>query len=317
MVTVSTPGKVHIMGEHAVVHGRPALLSAINIRLAVTVSDSDVMEVSSSSEIVRQYIYYALEQIRLAQKWEKLPAINVSVSSAIPFGFHLGSSAALAVATVGAVIYHVKQLWNPTVINQIAFEVEKKQHGNPSGGDNTICTLGGFVWYRKELDYLKSIWQLPLQMPSTLNNLYLIDTGKPSETTGEMVAFVQKQVEALPSRMRRLFDQNECATRDAAHALKQADENLFMSAIKSGEKSLEGMGVVSTYATGVIRKIEKSGGVAKILGGGGRQKHVGYLLAYHPNRSLLAACCAHSGLSFQSVVLGSEGVRLETGKKHE
>ncbi len=32
-VTVSVPGKINIMGEHAVVHGKPSVLTAVNLRL--------------------------------------------------------------------------------------------------------------------------------------------------------------------------------------------------------------------------------------------------------------------------------------------
>lgn len=316
MVTVSTPGKVHIMGEHAVVHGMPALLAAIHLRLSVTVRTADMLRINTESPVLREYMLYAVEQVRVSQKQDTIPPMELSVSSAIPFGYHLGSSAALAVATVGAVLYFIKQLWNPAVINQIAFDVEKKQHGNPSGGDNTICTLGGFVWYRKELDYLKSIWQLPLHMPAELNNFYLIDLGKPSETTGEMVALVQRRVEAFPVRMKTLFLQNEQATRNVAHALKSADEVRLMRAIQQGEKTLEGMGVVSRYAATVIRDIERCGGAAKILGGGGKKKQVGFLLGYHPDKAVLTACCKRHQVTMQPVALGGDGVRLETGKQY-
>lgn len=40
MTTVSAPGKIHLMGEHAVVYGKPALLTAIDLRLSVTVKES-------------------------------------------------------------------------------------------------------------------------------------------------------------------------------------------------------------------------------------------------------------------------------------
>ena len=37
LVTVSTPGKIYLSGEHVVVYGKPALLSCINKRVFVTV----------------------------------------------------------------------------------------------------------------------------------------------------------------------------------------------------------------------------------------------------------------------------------------
>ncbi|MCX6791749.1 MAG: mevalonate kinase, partial [Candidatus Gottesmanbacteria bacterium] len=36
-ISVSVPGKIYLMGEHAVVYGKPAVLAAINRRLTVTV----------------------------------------------------------------------------------------------------------------------------------------------------------------------------------------------------------------------------------------------------------------------------------------
>ncbi len=34
-IKVSAPGKIHLMGEHSVVYGKPALLAAINKRVFV------------------------------------------------------------------------------------------------------------------------------------------------------------------------------------------------------------------------------------------------------------------------------------------
>ena len=44
MVKVSVPGKVHLMGEHAVVYGKPALLAAIDKRLTVTIEKHDTLQ---------------------------------------------------------------------------------------------------------------------------------------------------------------------------------------------------------------------------------------------------------------------------------
>lgn len=301
MITVSVPGKIHLMGEHAVVYGKPALLAAINLRLRVTVEDG-IYGIDIVSSEPPNYIRHAVEVVREQYKLTSLPPMKITVASDIPAGYHLGSSAAVAVGTVGAVTYFIKKVWNPAAINQIAYEVEKKMHGNPSGGDNTTVTMGGFIWFRKELEFLKSIWQLPFKLPDTLNHFFLINTGRPKETTGEMVAYVNAKCQMLNAKYITLFDKNEQQTKRVAVALRQGNEKELMEAITAGERTLEGMGVVSKKAIPIIREIEKAGGAAKILGGGGRKEGVGYLLCYHPNPKKF---------NTEPIRLGEEGIRLE------
>ncbi|MBI3386065.1 mevalonate kinase [Candidatus Gottesmanbacteria bacterium] len=300
MIQVSVPGKVHLMGEHAVVYGKPALLSAVNLRLTVTV-EKGTQGIEIISEEPEDYIRHAVEKVCEHFKIEKVPAMKISVDSQIPPGYHLGSSAAVAVGVVGALTYFLKRLWNPSAINQLAYEVEKKMHGNPSGGDNTAVTFGGFLWYRKELEFLRSFWQLPMKLPSGLNHFFLIDTGRPKETTGEMVAFVKLRTQNSTAKMAKLFSENEAQTKRVATAIKEGNEKDLIDAMRHGERTLEGMGVVSKKVLPTIRAIEKLGGAAKILGGGGRTGGVGYLLCYTHNPP-------EDGIA---IVLGEEGIRLE------
>lgn len=252
-IVVSVPGKVHLMGEHAVVYGKPALLAAINKRLTVTLDQGQNLVTGYVADIVSIVEKHFSMHLKA----------NIKIQSEIPEGYHLGSSAAVAVGVTAALSYFAKKIWNPVLFNQLAYEAEKLMHGNPSGGDNTVVTMGGFIWYRKELEFLKSIWQLPIS--TKLKDFYLIDTGKPQETTKEMVAFVATQ-----RNMQKYFDENEVQTKRIAIALKMNDEDALLDAIRKGERTLEGMGVVSKKVKPIIRSIEKSGGAAKILGGGGR-----------------------------------------------
>ena len=294
MITVSVPGKIHLMGEHAVVYGKPALLSAINRRMRVSIEKSKKMEIFTTESPT--CVFYALEKVKEYLKLDLLSPMRISIDSDIPAGFHLGSSAATAVGVIAALIYFLKKTWNPTLINAIAYEVEKKQHGNPSGGDNTTVAFGGLVWFRKEMEFLKSMQQLDIVIPSAFNHFYLIDTGRPKETTGEMVAFVKTQ-----KNLQAFLDANEIQTKNILVGIKEKNEGELLDAIQQGEKTLETIGVVSKKVIPIIRSIEKAGGAAKILGGGGRKEGIGYLLCYSHNPPKGSI----------PIVLGEEGVRLE------
>jgi len=215
------------------------------------------------------------------------------------------------VGTVAAVTYFVKQIWNPNLFNQIAYEVEKKQHGNPSGGDNTTITMGGMLWFRKELEFLKSIWRLDVDIPDTMNHFFLMDTGRPVETTGEMVTLVRKIYEKSPDKIRQLFFQNETQVKRIAVAMKEQNKKELLDAMRAGQQSLEKMGVVGEKVLPCIRAVEKAGGAAKILGGGGKKEGVGFLLCYHREHSVIEEIGKKFGYDLQPVLLGGVGVTLE------
>ena len=309
--TVSVPGKIFLMGEHSVVYGKPAILSAINRRVyvRVAIADDGKHEIESGDN---QFIGNVLELTALYLKIKTLPYLKVIITSQLKKGYHLGSSAAVAAATIAAVLYHLKKVWNPELVNQLAYSAEKAKHGLPSGADNTAVVFGGLIWYRNELSYLKSIWQLSLKS-HLLNNFYLADTGKGEESTKEMVAIVRNGFLKNRKSYERLFLSNEQEVTNIAESLKTGNEDALIEAIRKGSFTLKKMGVVSPMAADLIDTFESSGGAAKILGGGGRKKSVGYLLIYHKDKKILKDISASSGFPIEAVRLGEEGMRLEKG----
>ncbi len=309
MIRVSAPGKVILMGEHAVVYGKPALISAVDMRLTATVSESDKLEIIA--EEGEAYIKHILGVVCSHFNIGQIPSLKIEIHSDIPIGYHLGSSAAVAVALVGALSYYIKRIWNPTLINQLAYESEKFVHNNASGVDPAAIVSGSLIWYRKELDFLRSIWQFPFQVPTHLSHFCLIDTGRPKESTGEMVDYVRTQNTEHKSQFSKLFNENEEQVKRITAALKEGKEEELLDAIKTGERTLEGMGVVSKKVVPLIRSIEKAGGAAKILGGGGKADGVGFLLCYHHDPKKIASLSSSFGFSIRHITLGEEGVRLE------
>ena len=309
LVTVSAPGKIFLMGEHAVVYGKPALLSCINKRVTVTVRKSSVQTLISSDD--PDFINQILRIVKNHYQIKNFPSLHITVSSRIKSGYHLGSSASVSAATVAALLFFLKKIWNLQTVNKLSFEAEKIKHGTPSGADNSAVTFGGFVWFRYELDFLKNIWQIPVKVSEKLDHFYLVDTGKPEESTKEMVSKVAQLYQINRRKFEQLLATNEQATRKIAQALKNEDNQSLINSIKAGQSTLEQMGVVSGKVIPFIRDFEASLGAAKILGGGGQKGGVGYLLCFHPDKEVVKKISSKFAWDLESVTLGQEGLKLE------
>jgi len=307
-ITISAPGKVHLLGEHTVVYGKPALIASLDKRLSVTISASKKdLEIESECD---HLVLEAIQVFKSRFKNSDFPQLKITVNSDIPSGCHLGSSAAVSVAMIGALLKFVKNLWNPSLINELAFEVEKKQHHNPSGGDNTTVTFGGLVWFRKEFEFLKSIWSLP-QVSYHIPEFLFINTGKPKENTGDMVTLVKELWSNKQEEFRKILDDQEIQTKKLLLSIREKDYKTLKECIKKGEKNLEELGVVSDFVKNIIREIEDNGGAAKICGGGGVTKGTGILLCYHDDINILKSVAEKNNLENFTAKLGGEGVRIE------
>lgn len=306
-ITVSAPAKLILMGEHSVVYGKPALLASLEKRLFVTIENSEKLEIISS--LNTDYLKHIIDLFTKTFK-KDVHKVKITVTSQIPVGRHIGSSSALAVATIGALMRYFLKIWDLKTINEIAYKAEKKMHGNPSGADNTVCCFGGLLWYRKETEFLKSIWHLPISLYK-IPQFVLIDTGKPKQGTGRMVELVAKRYRQKPQYMEQIFNNQEEKTKRILVSLKTGNFNELKDAIIAGERNLEKMGVVSKNSQKIIKEIEKLGGAAKICGGGGKTGPTGFLLSYHPDPEKLLKLAQTLKLPAFLTKLGSEGVRAQ------
>ena len=320
-ITVSTPGKIILIGEHTVVYGFPAILTAISRRLYVTVrsakktgSSKDNPKIINANVKDNHLVRKSIEIFRENFKIEKLPPLEIEISTDIPLNRGLGSSASLSSAVIGALMKGVLNLWNPAKINELSFIAEKSQHTNPSGADNTIVTFGGLIWYRKEFEFLKSIWSLPI-IQYKFPPFIFIDSGEPVETTGEMVISLGVLYKKQKKKMEEIFYSQETETKKMLWALKQNKIQDLQEAMENSEKNLEKMEIVGPSAKKIIGEIRKIGGVAKVSGGGGYKKGSGMLICYHTDPSQIYALTKKLKLPFFPLLLGEEGIRIENEKK--
>jgi len=304
--TISVPGKIIITGEHSVVYGKPALAAAVDNRLTVTLNTyQELREPASRYGMPKGKLVKKAVEIMKNYLDTNFPTdFKLAISSDIPSGSGMGSSAAVSVGIATAFLAAASgssQL-DHRLINELAYKAEKFQHGNSSGLDPSTVTFGGFVWYRKEFEFLKSLFKFQFKVAQKLQHFYLINTGKPRESTREMINKFK------PASL----DKFEQVTKQITQAIHDEDEPKLIKGIEENEMLLEQAGVVSTSTKLLIQGIQKSGGVAKVSGAGGLLGKSGMVLVYHKSTKKLTEAIKKYNLKITKANLGSEGVKIES-----
>jgi mevalonate kinase len=344
MVKVSAPGKVHLIGEHAVVYGEPAIIAAIGKRCWVEVEKSDkiymiekrfnresVFEVNETLdwinktdelwakckekgnftelfETLKDNNYKNADKAfagKILKEFEVNEGIKITVNSDIPNGAGLGGSAAYAVALVKAASELFGKNLSDEEVNTIAYKLEQYNHGAPSGGDNSTCCFGGLIWFKKNMEGGPPIIQsLKEEIPYKLENFVLVYTKKPEKTTGELVQLVMNLDPTF--RDQRIKALGE-ATYEMRNALKERDFNKMKGLMNLAQENLAELGVSIPEIDKIAEEVRNIGGAAKLSGAGGG----GVMLCYHEDKEKLINLIKNLGYEPWETELAVEGVRIE------
>lgn len=175
--TGRAPGKVILLGEHAVVYGYRAIAAAVDLYTTVKLQARSGPTALEYSSIQDERLAGALATILPSE------GFGVSIKSTLPIGCGMGSSAALAVATVRAVAASEGRVATFAECYEKAFALERVFHGNPSGLDHAVSAMGAPVIYRRG----HPAEALPFARPI---RLVVANTGVPGNTA-DMVAAVK------------------------------------------------------------------------------------------------------------------------------
>lgn len=278
-ISYSAPGKIILSGEHSVVYGKPALVSAINRQLTFQLTESNAsltMELSILGIKAAVIQYLQKNNIPFQDK-----LFHYEIKSEIPVGCGMGSSAALCVSACAAMLhYFTGKEQTKEVINSVAYQAEKYFHANPSGVDVSASCYGGLIYFRKEFEFLKHISSLNFKIPQKFQEkLILIDTGKPSESTKEMVELVGKKYNDNPKKIAAIFNDIERVTKRMVVSITTENENMFQECMAENEELLEKLGIVSDKSKALLKEL-KPYGVGKVTGAGGIKDKSGIVLFY-------------------------------------
>ena len=286
------PGKIIISGEHSVVYGAPAIGMAIDRNAVFELEQQRSNEISFDlpDSTTTSFTLMALRDFknRLERKYQQFQRGDIGISyvlsapadlfkfafihaldglhrsldsglvmklrSTIPMGCGMGSSAATVLSELRALGHYLRVDFKPDWYYEYSLEVERLQHGYPSGIDSHISLHGGCSYFKEGIGY-------KIPMPSL--EMFLVETGVPESTTGVCVEKVRNDFADSS-----IWTEFEYITENIKVSLHNNDQDQLRDNIRANHQLLKRIGVVPIQVSQFISEIESLGGAAKICGSG-------------------------------------------------
>lgn len=268
--SASAPAKTILFGEHAVVYGEPAIaipLSGIRTYAEIHPNGKEFRIISESAYLNRTYgqlikgsgLEMLLSKLKERMAVQELPADTLKITGNIPIASGLGSGAALSVAVIRAFAKQYNLSLSTEDINQLAYQIEKIYHGNPSGIDNTT------IAYEQPILFSKNTGFRPINADFTKLNLLVIDSGIRSKTI-DVVTDVRNNLTVNEKYIREIGS----LVRLAVKALDSGNETEIGQLMTENHRLLQNINVSCPELDEIIQIGISNGALGGKLTGAGR-----------------------------------------------
>lgn len=270
----SAHAKAILIGEHAVVYGRPAIafpVPALHIEATALRYDgpltlhtpfhsSEVTPESTEIEPLEKHL--AEIAVRTVLDFYRLPnhGMSVRVNGLIPPARGLGSSAALAGAIASAVTRFYEVDMSDSDRFDIVQTVERVAHGTPSGLDALTTASQHPIWFQHGKAEPLTVAESP--------RLLIADSGE-SGRTADAVQNVRSQFDSDEGAVVRQLDRLADLTHAAREDLESGTLTALGQRISEAHEILRGLGVSSAGLDSLVETALSAGALgAKLTGGG-------------------------------------------------
>ncbi|KAK1318808.1 Mevalonate kinase [Acorus calamus] len=252
----------------------------------------------------------------------------VTVTSELPLGSGLGSSASFCVSLAAAFLVASGSVtldsrsagWAALgegeleLVNKWAFEGEKIIHGKPSGIDNTVSTFGNVIMFRSgELTRIKS--SMPIRM--------LVTNTKVGRNTKALVAGVFERSRRHPDAMASVFSAVDSISKELSSIIQSPvhddisiteKEGKIEELMEMNQGLLQCMGVSHSSIETVLRTTLRYKLASKLTGAGGGGCVLTLLPALLSNTVVDKVIAELESCGFQCIIagIGGQGVEISS-----
>jgi mevalonate kinase len=273
--TARAPGKVILLGEHAVVYGQPALALPLDRGVTVTCTPASKLELIDPPPTGAEALLEALGEVATALK----TTAGVRITSELPLGAGLGSSAAVAVAATRALASLAGRTLSEDEVLAFAEGMERSFHGRPSGVDHTTCLVARPLRFQRGTPNQVT----PIQVGSFA--LVISHAGARATNTRERVLALRDRHEREPQSLEPLFSEVGALVEQAQGAVLHGRLAELGSAMNRNQEILAELGMSTARIDVICARMRELGARgAKLTGAGGG----GAVIAVHPDPEALA-----------------------------
>ncbi|MDR9498484.1 MAG: GHMP kinase [Hydrogenovibrio sp.] len=274
----SAPANTMILGEHAVVHGHPALVAALSPRLRIrwqTLTEKQVVIESELGSLSADWseldpdqcppLKWVVHALLTQRQALANTGLRLRIDSEIDPTQGLGSSAALAAALVGGLAVLTRQSLETESLFAAGLNLIHRVQGRGSGADLAASLSGGLVRFVPGQSRQQKTPQIQtLQAPLALTLVY---SGYKTPTA-EVLAWVETQWQPFPELLNHLYRQMGEATEAAFDALQQNRLDEFFWLVRHYQGLMHALGVNDARLSELVWQLQQRWPAAKISGSG-------------------------------------------------
>jgi mevalonate kinase len=266
-LSARAPGKCIVFGEHAVVHGAPELLFAIDLHTQVFVRAGEGFRLNADPEALRRNAYF---RSAVERGWSGGPPVDVRTVSRIPRAAGLGSSAAFA-AALAASFAAAQGGIDRAALAQRSFEIERGAQGVGSPGDTSAVVGGGYLainggpgeplWTVRAEEHRWEVRRVP-----DPNWVWVVAHSGLPRSTGDAVRAVGRRL-AQPDGPEILAELSRVA-REGIDAVARGDRGRVAELVRRNQELLREVGVSHPRLEALIEAAAPAAEAAKLTGAG-------------------------------------------------
>lgn len=279
-ISVSAPGKLMLLGDHAVVYNRPCLVTAINLRLKVvaeiiekpllqlTAKEIGIdgyerpMEKIGQGEIVKEVKFVELAVKNFINKYQIKVGIRITTHPGFSSLYGLGSSAAVTVCVLKAIANICKINITPKELFDLSYKTVLDVQGSGSGFDIAAAIHGGLLYFFAGGEKIEALSCKDLSL--------IVGFSGTKADTVSMLNLVEEKKKNYQKAIEMIFDNIARIVDEARLAILEKNWGRLGTLMDYNQSYLEDLGVSTDKLNQMIDVSRQAGAYgAKLSGAGG------------------------------------------------